>query len=382
ASFLATILAVPLSMVPTFEYRMPFVVATFTCFLSWVMNIIYVCLLRHAKNRNRTKEGAAFYQVVENKTVHWNAIFTLSDIFWWSLVVGVLFGSCVIPFLHLSSNIIKHRYDTTDLLASWDASIIMLMPVAVYPFLGLFLDKYGHRLSILIFGSLAFLFTFLLLLAPPSIVHPLSPILLFAVAYSIVPLTMVTLIPLLTKHVSTGLGLHKSVDNLGATLFQTITGLLLDAQATKKTYILDENGVELGHEDDDLIALKMFTVLSLLAVLSCCIFWWADKKYRAGSLDSINTGFTHDIHDNMDYGQLRENEEVNSEGRILSMSMIDETTLSKTAIANKKKRTTMYMWIMGLMLFICWVVFGVVAYEKAGVHATANAKLDSAVGGE
>ncbi|CAG8627695.1 3084_t:CDS:2 [Cetraspora pellucida] len=315
ASFLATVLAVPLSMVPSFEYRMPFIVATFTCFLSWIMNIIYVCLLRHANNRNRSKEGVAFYQVVENKTVHWHAIFTLSDIFWWSLVVGVLFGSCVIPFLHLS-----------------------------------------------------------------SIVHPLSPILLFAIAYSIVPLTMVTLIPLLTKHVSTGLGLHKSVDNLGATLCQTIAGLLLDAHATKKTYIIDENGVELGHEDDDLVALKMFTVLSLLAVVSCCLFWWADKKYRAGSLDSINTG--HDIHDNMDYGQLRENDEVNSDGRILSMSMIDQTTLSKTAILKKKKRTTIYMWIMGLMLSICWIVFGVVAYEKAGVHATANVKLDSAVGGE
>ncbi|CAG8556251.1 major facilitator superfamily domain-containing protein [Gigaspora rosea] len=377
ASFLATVLAVPLSMVPSFEYRMPFLVATFTCFLSWVMNIVYVCLLRHADNRNeRTKEGAALYQVVENKTVHWNAIFTLSDIFWWLLVVGFLFGSCITPFLHLSSNIIKHRYDTTDLLGSWDASLIMLMPVIVYPFLGLFLDKYGHRLTILIFGSLAFLFTYLLLLTPPSIVHPLSPILLFAMAYSVVPLTMVTLIPLLTKHVSTGLGLYKSVDNIGATLCQTISGLLLDAHAEKKAYIIDENGVELGHEDDDLVALKMFAVLSLLSVVSCCIFWWADKKYRGGSLDSINSGTNHDLHENTNYGQLRETEEINSEGRILSMSMIDETARSKTAISNKKKRITIYMWIMGLMLAICWIVFGVVAYEKAGVHA--NAKLDDA----
>ncbi|CAG8684535.1 1199_t:CDS:1, partial [Dentiscutata heterogama] len=75
---------------------------------------------------------------------------------------------------------------------------------------------------------------------------------------------------------------------------------------------------------------------------------------------------------NQNYGQLRETEEINSEGRILTMSMIDETALSKTAISNKKKRTIIYMWIMGLMLAICWIVFGVVAYEKAGVHANAS----------
>ncbi|CAG8521112.1 4422_t:CDS:2 [Diversispora eburnea] len=67
--------------------------------------------------------------------------------------------------------------------------------------------------------------------------HPFPPIFLFATAHAVVPLTGVTLVPLLTKHVSTGLGLYKSVDNIGATLSQTFAGLLLDAHLKKPNYL-------------------------------------------------------------------------------------------------------------------------------------------------
>jgi hypothetical protein len=84
-------------------YRTPFIVATITCAMSWIMNIIYIYILKHAKKRrNNNKESVALNSVVEKKTVHWNAILELSDIFWWFLVVGVLFGASITPFLHLS----------------------------------------------------------------------------------------------------------------------------------------------------------------------------------------------------------------------------------------------------------------------------------------
>nr|CAG8484545.1 14333_t:CDS:2 [Entrophospora candida] len=332
ASFFATILAVPLSLMPQLGYRTPFFVATFTCFISWVMSIIYVFLLSYADNRkNRSKEGEAVNKLIKNKKVHWDDIFQLSDLFWWFLVVGLLFGTSMPPFLHLSSNIIKHRFDTTDMLAAWDASIILLIPVILYPFLGLFMDKYGMRLYILISGSAAILMTFLLFLLPPKLVHSYPPILLFAFAYASVPLTLVTLVPLLTKHVSTGLGLLKSVDNIGATLTQTFAGLLLDEHVKRKKYEIS-NGIEYGHEDDDLVALRMFAILSFLLLLSSLVFWWADKKYRDE----------------------------------------DEITFVKTALSKKKKRTIVYIGIIALLLLICWLTFAIVAFEKAGVHASGD----------
>ncbi|CAJ0626036.1 10106_t:CDS:2 [Entrophospora sp. SA101] len=173
--------------------------------------------------------------------------------------------------------------------------------------------------------------TFLLFLLPPKLVHSYPPILLFAFAYASVPLTLVTLVPLLTKHVSTGLGLLKSVDNIGATLTQTFAGLLLDEHVKRKKYEIS-NGIEYGHEDDDLVALRMFAILSFLLLLSSLVFWWADKKYRDE----------------------------------------DEITFVKTALSKKKKRTIVYIGIIALLLLICWLTFAIVAFEKAGVHATGH----------
>src|SRR5947207_14315877 len=84
-------------------YRTPFIVATATCVMSWIMNIVYIYILKHADNRrNNSKGSVALHSVVGKKAVHWNAIYDLSDIFWWFLVVGILFGASMSPFLHLS----------------------------------------------------------------------------------------------------------------------------------------------------------------------------------------------------------------------------------------------------------------------------------------
>ncbi len=181
---------------------------------------------------------------------------------------------------------------------------------------------------------------------------------------------MVTLIPLLTKHVSTGLGLLKSVDNIGATLGQTFAGILLDEHVKRKKYIIDD-GIEYGHEDDDLVALSMFAILGSILFLVSLVFWWIDKMYKRGSLNAKYEGDSN--HDNANsYGQLRseDDDEVHNTGQIDMMVMEEETSFVKVSYIEKRKRTIVYMVILCLMLVICWIVFGVVAFEKAGKNAS------------
>jgi hypothetical protein len=184
------------------------------------------------------------------------------------------------------------------------------------------------------------------------------------VAYAIVPLTMVTLIPLLTKHVSTGLGLLKSVDNIGATLSQTFAGILLDEHVRHKKYLIDDKGIEYGHEDDDLVALRMFAILGSFWFLVSLIFWWMDKTYKGGSLNAKYEGEYHN--DNNSYGQLKSNDD----DEINTVIIEDEISFVRAASIKKRKRTFIYMGILGLMLIICWIVFGVVSFEKAGISAS------------
>jgi hypothetical protein len=199
------------------------------------------------------------------------------------------------------------------------------------------------------------------------------PIFLFAVAYAAVPLTLVTLIPLLTKNVSTGLGLLKSVDNIGATLSQTFAGILLDEHIRHKKYIIDDDGIEYGHEDDDLVALKMFAILGGCLFLVSLIFWWMDKTYKGGNLNAKYQGDHHHDDNTNTYGQLSSNDDdddVHNTGQMRMMIIEEEISFVKNVSTKKRKRTLIYMGILGLMMIMCWIVFGVVAFEKAGTSAS------------
>nr|CAG8445636.1 6579_t:CDS:2 [Entrophospora candida] len=244
----------------------------------------------------------------------------------------------------------------------------------------------GFALAVgLIFGRLASFFA-TILAVPLSLVPPLT----YRTPFFVAAFTL----PLLTKHVSTGLGLLKSVDNIGATLSQTFAGLLLDQHVKGKKYEIDDDGIEYGHEDDDLVAVRMFAFLAFLLLLSNLIFWWADKKYKGGIMNSNDDGSkSHNndevLHDFDSYGKLRDEEdeyeededdegdevtkrmvEVSSRRKMREITSDDKITFGKTISLRKKIRTKIYIGLIALMLLICWVTFATVAFEKAGVHAT------------
>jgi hypothetical protein len=58
---------------------------------------------------------------------------------------------------------------------------------------------------------------------PPTMLRtPVVAIVCFAVGYGPAPLLLVIIVPFLTEHLSTALGLHKSLEMAGSTLMQTV----------------------------------------------------------------------------------------------------------------------------------------------------------------
>ncbi|CAJ0828152.1 5118_t:CDS:2 [Entrophospora sp. SA101] len=322
-----------------------------------------------------------------------------------SMIIGfMVFGMGLAPLTIVQETIIVQFFQGNGLgfalavglifgrLASFFATILAV-PLSLVPPLT-YRTPFFVAAFTLVAGSAAILTTYLLFLLPPHLIHPFPPILLFAFAYGSIPLTTVSLVPLLTKHVSTGLGLLKSVDNIGATLSQTFAGLLLDQHVKGKKYEIDDDGIEYGHEDDDLVAVRMFAFLAFLLLLSNLIFWWADKKYKGGIMNSNDDGSkSHNndevLHDFDSYGKLRDEEdeyeededdegdevtkrmiEVSSRRKMRETTSDDKITFGKTISLRKKIRTKIYIGLIALMLLICWVTFATVAFEKAGVHAT------------
>jgi len=82
------------------------------------------------------------------------------------------------------------------------------------------------KIDLVLFCSLSSLACYVLLLVPTEIVRtPLVAIICFAFGYGPAPLVLVIIAPFLTEHVSTALGLHKSLEMAGSTLMQTVDNL-------------------------------------------------------------------------------------------------------------------------------------------------------------
>jgi hypothetical protein len=78
--------------------------------------------------------------------------------------------------------------------------------------------------TLVLFCSISSLACYGLLLVPTDLIQtPLIAIICFAIGYGPAPLLLVIIVPFLTEHISTALGLHKSLEMAGSTLVQTVT---------------------------------------------------------------------------------------------------------------------------------------------------------------
>ena len=158
----------------------------------------------------------------------------MSGLFWFYLIVCFLAGAVWLPFVQLSATIVKHRFNLDDVEAAQYASIILFLPILLYPLVGWFTDRFGRRLSVcmnlvfiylilVLLCSVSSLTCYVLLLIPATIVRtPLFAIICFAFGYGPAPLLLVIIAPFLTEHISTALGLHKALEMAGGTLMQAV----------------------------------------------------------------------------------------------------------------------------------------------------------------
>lgn len=210
-----------------------------------------------------------------------------------------------------NSNIVKHRYGLDDEQAAWQASIILAVPLIIYPFLGTFIDHAGKRAWMLLVTAGLLIGTHVLLLIPYSAIPipPTVPMLLFALSLSLGTLSIVTSMPVLTKHVPTGLGLHRSIDNIGATLFGTVAGMMQDFSGaigpdgeTDTENFFDRlyhhffpvHVDEALQEKEDTRLLGLFLAVAILTFIACSIFVWGDYHWTDG--EGGKTGLVNGVY--------------------------------------------------------------------------------------
>ncbi|KAF9348802.1 hypothetical protein BGX26_012813 [Mortierella sp. AD094] len=295
AGFLALATSVPLSTLPPFGFTTPFVVSLAISIFAWVMNIVFLMLLKKPKEGLDAMTKITILLKAKRTNIGWREVYGFSSMFWTLLTISFLVGASWNPFMHQASNIIKHRYGLSDQQAGWDASIALAVPLITYPLLGAFIDHAGKRAWLLLVTAGLLVSTHILLFIPFEAIPipPTIPVLLFALSLSLGTLSIVTSMPILTKHVPTGLGLHRSIDNIGATLFGTIAGMLQDSTPDGESevegffdkiyhHFFPAQVDKTEQEREDIQLLGMFLGIALLAFITCSVFVWGDYHWTDG----------------------------------------------------------------------------------------------------
>ncbi|KAJ7706150.1 major facilitator superfamily domain-containing protein [Mycena rosella] len=251
ASFVSARTSYPLT--ERFGPRAPFYVATFLAGMSVVINLAYIMASRwlidgagaeleaidineEARRRSviNMSEAQALEKVAAKRRVHLREITKLGDVFWAYIAVNILCGTIWAPFTHLAANIIELRYQMTEKDAANTASYVLVGSIFLYPMCGYLVDRFKRRPIVIILLLLSSAFTlgaYAWLALPPSWTHTAKPaIAAFGFGHGFSPLLLVLLVPKIVpaKFISTALGAHKSLEQTGATIFQTLSGLAMD----------------------------------------------------------------------------------------------------------------------------------------------------------
>jgi MFS family permease len=258
--------------------------AVLFCFLSLLANVLYILLDKHGEKELKLCEEGSGDKIVLTD------IKKFGSSYWYVTLLCVTFYSAIFPFTALSTDFfnskwglpltaagpeggffnqvfynIIHMFST----AGGTTTIIIFASMVLAPFFGQLLDRFGHRASVMLGGSILMIPAFLIMAF--TMVHPAYPMIMLGAAFVMVPAAMWPSIPLIVEknRVGTAFGLTTMIQNIGLALFPWLNGLLRD---TTQTYTA---------------SMIMFSSLGIIGLAFAYLLLRADKL-EGGKLEKID----------------------------------------------------------------------------------------------
>ncbi|CAB4436284.1 unnamed protein product [Rhizophagus irregularis] len=267
SSFLGNLTVVPIWERTGF-YGWAFWFSAFLCIVSLIINITYILLMRILHDKLSQQE---MMKIKQKKHFSPKKVLVFPTIYWIFVLLEILLGSAWTSFLHIHTELIKTRWNSTDEYAAYTSSIAQFLPIFISPFLGYFLDRFGNR-SLTIIASSVFLTISMYLIGFVE----LSPIIIvtgmicFSISLSLGPVGLLSSIPILLPldYVGTALGIVKSSLNIGSTIYDILVGLLQDLEGGKYGMVM-----------------SFYLGSSICAILVSILLYSVAKNWRDGILD-------------------------------------------------------------------------------------------------
>lgn len=215
-------------------------VAAGLCVLSFLANLLYVGMDRHAEPILKLKEEGAGDRII------WSQVAKFPASFWYVTLLCVTFYSAIFPFTALSTNFFHEKWnlpltvETTggflaDIFKNFahmfstapgTTSIVIFASMVCAPFAGGIVDKIGRRASLMVVGSLLLIPAYLAMGFSDG--PPRYPMMVLGGAFVLVPAAMWPSVALLVEkgRVGTAYGLMTMIQNVGLAAFPWFNGVL------------------------------------------------------------------------------------------------------------------------------------------------------------
>lgn len=197
--------------------------STMFCLIALLSFIVYVFMEKHAlKSFNIGNEG-------KQEKIALSDIFRFPVSFFYISALCVLFYSSIFPFTSFSTDFFHEKWKYSQTHASQISSIIILFSMIFTPIFGCLIDRYGKRATVMIFGSLMLIPTYIVM--GYTYINPEIPMSFMGIAFSLVPAAMWASVPLIIeeKNLGTAYGLMTMIQNTGLAIVPYIIGHVRDA---------------------------------------------------------------------------------------------------------------------------------------------------------
>jgi MFS family permease len=205
--------------------------------------VVYVILDRRGAGILGLKEEEAGDRIILSE------IKNLGRSFWLITALCFTFYSAIFPFTSLSTNFFHEKWHLPDAVGSGGSfleealsnflhmfstapgttSIIIFASMVCAPFAGRFIDRFGRRASIMIFGSLLLIVAHMVL--GFTDLAPRYPMMVLGAGFVLVPAALWPAVPLLVRKnmVGTAFGVMTQIQNIGLFAFPKANGWLREA---------------------------------------------------------------------------------------------------------------------------------------------------------
>jgi predicted MFS family arabinose efflux permease len=244
------------------HWQYPLFIAVGAAVISLLSVIVYFSLETRAEKKYDLGEREKVDKI-DVKT-----IFRMNSSFWLITALCVTFYSAIFPFQTFAVKFFMQYHGLSREAAGFTSSIITFASMVGTPLFGYLIDRIGKRASLMMFGSVLLVPVYLMLIY--TSLHPLVPMIMMGVAFSLIPAAMWPSVALIVREnrLGTAYGLMTMVQNIGLMSFNLIIG-----------FVNDWSG---GY----IAGMWIFSCLGFVGMLFSYLLKRADYKHNDGKLET------------------------------------------------------------------------------------------------